>query len=120
MLPPRKPYGDPSHGQTAEEIERYYRNVKIGDLAAIRSAQYGRLEIKITTVSDINPQIGRIYLSDAVVWGGVAYFMESGKSCYAPSGQSSLVVPNEKITTWAKENLRGTSDWAPEDPSASS
>jgi hypothetical protein len=31
MHPPH----DPSHGQTAEEIERYYRNVKIGDLAAI-------------------------------------------------------------------------------------
>lgn len=111
MLPPQKPNGDPSHGQTAEEIERYYRNVKIGDLAAIKSSQYGRLEIKITTVSHTNPEIGRIHLNDAAVWGGVAYSVESGKSCYAASGQSSLIVPNEKVTAWAKENPRGTPDY---------
>ncbi|WP_439924469.1 hypothetical protein [Nitrobacter sp. JJSN] len=70
MPPPR----DPSHGQTAEEIERYYRNAKSGDLAAVRSSQYGRLEIKITTVSNINPEAGSIHLNDDAVWGGVAYF----------------------------------------------
>lgn len=104
MSPPR----DPSHGQTAEEIERYYRNVKIGDLAAIRSSQYGRLEIKITTVSNINPDAGSIHLNDDAVWGGVAYSVESGKSYYASTGQSSLIIPNEKVTAWAKANPRGT------------
>lgn len=110
MSPPRT-YGDPSHDQTAEEIERYYSNVKIGDLAAIRSSQYGRLEIKITTVSNTNPDVGSIHLNDEAVWGGVAYSVKSGKSYYAPSSQSSLVVPNETITTWAKENPRGTPDY---------
>lgn len=104
MSPPR----DPSHGQTAEEIERYYRNVKIGDLAAIRSSQYGRLEIKITTVSNINPEAGSIHLNDDAVWGGVAYSVGNGKSYYASTGQSSLIVPNEKVTAWAKANPRGT------------
>lgn len=107
MSPPR----DPSHGQTAEEIERYYRNVKIGDLAAVRSSQHGRLQIKVTTVSNINPEAGSIHLHDDAVWGGVAYSLESGKSYYAPSSQSSLVVPNEKITTWAKENPHGAPDY---------
>jgi hypothetical protein len=107
MPPPR----DPSHGQTAEEIERYYRNVKIGDIAAIRNSQYGRLEIKITTVSNINPEAGSIHLNDDAVWGGVAYSVESGKSYYASSGQSSLIVPNENVTAWAKANPRGTPEY---------
>lgn len=107
MSPPRT-YGDPSHGQTAEEIEHYYRNVKIGDLAAIRNRQHGRLEIKITTISNTNPEAGSIHLNDDAVWGGVAYSLESGKSCYAPSSQSSLIVPNETVTAWAKANPRGT------------
>jgi hypothetical protein len=111
MLPPGKPSGDPSRGQTAEEIERYYRNVKIGDLAAIRSRQYGRLEIKVTTVSNINPEIGRIHLNDDAVWGGVAYSVESGKSYYASSGQSSLIIPDEKVMAWAKANPRGAPDY---------
>jgi hypothetical protein len=110
MLPPPKPYGDPSHGQTAEEIERYYRNVKIGDLAAIRSSQHARLEIKITTVSNTNPKVGSIHLNDAAVWGGAAYSVESGKSFYASSGQSSLIIPNEKVLAWAKANPRGAPD----------
>src|SRR6185437_8770088 len=104
MSPPR----DPSHGQTAEEIERYYRNVKIGDLAAIRNSQHGRLEIKITTVTNTNPEIGSIHLNDDAVWGGVAYSAETGKSYYASAGQSSLIVPNETVTAWAKANPRGT------------
>ncbi|MBN9147194.1 MULTISPECIES: hypothetical protein [unclassified Nitrobacter] len=107
MPPPR----DPSSGQTAEEIERYYRNVKIGDPAAIRTSQYGRLEIKITTVSNINPEAGSIHLNDDAVWGGVAYSVESGKSYYATSGQSSLIVPNESVTAWAKANPRGTPEY---------
>lgn len=107
------PYGDPSHGQTAEELESYYRNVKEGDLAATRSAQHGRLEIKITTVSEIKPEIGRVYLTDDVVWTGAAFCMKSGKSWYAPSGQSTLVIPTEEVQAWAKAYLRGTSDWSP-------
>jgi hypothetical protein len=111
MLSPRKPSGDPSHGQTAEEIELYYRNVKIGDLAAIRNSQYGRLEIKITTVIKVDPKIGSIHLDDDAVWGGVAYSVESGKSYYASSGLSSLIVPDEKVTAWAKANPRGTPNY---------
>lgn len=107
MPPPR----DPSYGQTAEEIQRYYRNVKIGDLAAIKNSQYGRLEIKITTVSNIDPEAGSIHLNDDAVWGGVAYSVESGKSYYASSGQSSLIVPNENVTAWAKANPRGTPEY---------
>jgi hypothetical protein len=110
MSPPRT-YGDPSQDQTAEEIERYYRSVKVGDLAAIRTSQHGRLEIKITTVSNTNPEVGSIHLNDDAVWGGVAYSVESGKSFYTPSSPSSLVVPNETITAWAKENPRGTPDY---------
>ncbi len=110
MSPPRT-YVDPSQDQTAEEIECYYRNAKIGDRAAIRNSQHGRLEIKITTVSNINPEVGSIHLNDEAVWGGVAYSVKSGKSFYAPSSPSSLVVPNEAITTWAMENPRGTPDY---------
>lgn len=111
MFPPGKPSGDPSHDQTAEEIERYYRNVKIGDLAAVKTRQYGRLEIKITAVSNVSPEIGRIHLDDDAVWGGVAYSVESGKSYYASSGQSSLIIPDEKVMAWAKANPRGTPDY---------
>lgn len=106
MSPPR----DPSHGQTAEEIERYYSNVKIGDLAAVRNSQYGRLEIKITTVSNTNPEAGSIHLNDEAAWGGVAYSVKSGKNFYAPNSQSSLIVPSEKVAAWAKANPRGILD----------
>jgi hypothetical protein len=92
-LPSRASW-DPSETQTDEQIEQHYRNVSIGDRAAIRSTHHGWLQFKITSIDGLKR--GRIYVAEGCPWGGRAYYAKHGKSCYAPTGQSRLVVPHTK------------------------
>jgi hypothetical protein len=48
-------------------------------MTAMRSTQYSHLEIDVTTVSSSDLELGRVYLTDRVVWGGAAYDMASGE-----------------------------------------
>lgn len=116
-ITPREPRNDPSYGQTKEQIEAYYRNVQIGDVAIIRNTQGGILEFKITTITGTNPKIGRVYLAHAAPWGGNAFYMKHGKNCRAATGQSSLVVPTSEVLAWIEINPHGTFDWSPGYPS---
>jgi hypothetical protein len=110
--PPREPRNDPSADQTPEQITSYYRGVQIGDAAAIRQTQFGYLRFKITTIDGVNTKAGRVYLADAADWGGVAFFVKSGKNCFSPSGQSRLVIPTPEISAWIEQHPDGTKDWA--------
>ena len=103
------PVKDPSAGQTADQIETYYRVVKPGDSAAVRQTQHRHLEFLITTISDMNPKRGRVYLTREATWGGSAFYMKSGKSCFYPGGQSSLVVPTKEVLEWANDYPCGVS-----------
>ncbi|UPT95342.1 hypothetical protein J4G48_0040000 [Bradyrhizobium barranii subsp. apii] len=97
---------DPTNVQTAEQVEQYYRNVKPGDLAAIRSTQGSFLVFTITKIADTNPKRGRVYIEDDDAWGGRAYYAKNGKSCFHPTGQINLVVPTEEVLAWAKDPPR--------------
>jgi hypothetical protein len=97
------PVKDPSLGQTTNQIEAYYRAVKPGDQAAVRQTQHHHLEFLITTISDINPKRGRVYLTQGATWGGAAFYAKSGKSCFYPNGQSRLVVPTEEVLGWSTD-----------------
>lgn len=104
---------DPSNEQTAEEIANYYSAAKIGALAAIRQTQYGLLRIKITTIDNIKPKLGRLYLTNgASDWGGAAFYRKTGKSCFAPTGQTFLVIPTSEVVQWAEANPDGSMNWA--------
>ena len=92
-IPPREPRNDPSSDQTPEQITAYYRSLKSGDAAAIRQTQYDTLNFKVTTIDGVNTKSGRVYLADAADWGGVAFFVKSGKNCFSPTGAISPRYP---------------------------
>lgn len=88
--------GDPSAGQAQEQIASYYRNAKVGDVAVIRETYARHLWFVVTTVDGANPKIGRVYLKDAPKsgYGGVAFYMKSGKNCYSPRGRPQWSCPH--------------------------
>lgn len=91
--------------QTQEEIEQYYRNAPIGAKAAVRHTQYGLLEYDITIIERRSEALGRVYIRSRS--SGSAFYIKSGKNCYHPKGQSSIVVPTEDVVIWAENNPRG-------------
>jgi hypothetical protein len=99
---PRSPCVD----QSAADVEAYYRNVQPGDRAAVRHTQDGILRYDILSIREVNPRIGRIYLSLG------AFFMKSGKKYSAPTGQTQLVVPTESVLAWAEAHPDGASGYA--------
>jgi hypothetical protein len=96
---------DPSGSQTEEQIATYYRNAKAGDVAVIRETYARRLWFIVTAIEDVNPKRGRIYLKDAPGsgYGGTAFYAKSGKNCYAPKGQASLVAPTAEVLAHAEQ-----------------
>lgn len=88
--------------QTEQEIEAYYRNAVSGDVAVVRETQYNMLVYKVTDVEGTNPQSGRTYIRQHG-----AFYMKSGKNCFHPKGQTSLVVPTPEVLRWAEEHPQG-------------
>ena len=96
---------DPSAAQSPEEIAAYYQAAKPGDRVVIRQTQYGELRFSIDEIENVKPEIGRLYLKrGALDWGGRAFYRKSGKSCYAPTGQTSLVIPTEEVIRWIENH----------------
>jgi hypothetical protein len=98
---------DPSATQTDDEISDYFQNVKIGDQAAIRDTQNRWLRFTITTIDNIKPERGRLYVTPGSLEGGSAYYRKTGKSCLIPRGQISLVIPTEAVLAWIGEHPGG-------------
>jgi hypothetical protein len=90
----------PCYEQTPEEIENYYRHMPEGSPAAVRHTQGGMLRYDIADIEGRKPRSGRIYIR-----GHGAFYMKSGANCFAPTGQTSLVVPTEAVIAWANETL---------------
>ena len=96
---------DPSANQTPGDISTYYLGAKIGDRAVIKQTQYGVLRLKLTEIENINPKNGRLYLKEGSSdWGGSAFYRKTGKSCFAPTGQTYLVVPTPEVLEWIETN----------------
>jgi hypothetical protein len=109
----RRPRNDPSAGQTVEQIAAYYLSAKIGDRAAIKQTQNQLLRFTITEIENIDPKTGRLYVKQgAPDWGGSAFYRKTGKNCYSPRGQTSLVIPTTEISAWARKNPGGSTDWS--------
>lgn len=96
-LPGRPKIEDPATGQGLAEIEEYLRSVNPGDEVAIRNSQGGFLQYRITVVTSARPGKGRLYTQHAAAYGGVAWYMKSGRNCYSPNGQSQLFIPTDAI-----------------------
>jgi hypothetical protein len=79
----------------------------VGDRAALRHTQYGRLRFTVTEIEGINPKQGRVYVRENCPWGGNGYYMKSGKSCWSPTGQTHLVVPTPAVLAWTEEHPDG-------------
>lgn len=96
--------GDPSADQTPDQVAQHYRNAKEGETAVIRETYANRLWFVVTTITGTNPKAGRLYLADAPKsgHGGRAFYAKSGKNCFSPKGQSSLVIPTEAVLEHAK------------------
>jgi hypothetical protein len=103
--------GDPSNEQTQEQIAEYYRNAKEGDLAVIRETFGSSLTFKVTKVTGSNPRLGRVYVNEHTAYGGLAYYVKTGKNCRAPKGQTSLVVPTETVLEHARRHPNGEIIW---------
>lgn len=91
----------PCANQTEAEIEKYYRNAEIGDIAVVRNTQGYVLQYTVLEISDRRPDIGSIYV------GNQSYYMKNGKMRRHPTGQISLVVPTNEVLAWHKEHLGG-------------
>jgi hypothetical protein len=99
--------GDPSNDQTQEQIAEYYRNAAEGAPAVIRETYGSSLTFKVTKVTGSNPRLGRVYVDEHTAYGGLAYYIKTGKNCRAPKGQTSLVVPTEPVLQHAQKHPRG-------------
>jgi hypothetical protein len=104
-------FSDPSEAQTQSEIERYYRAVEPGDPAAIRETQGNILQFIMTTVDGISADGRRVFLKTPASWGGVAFFMKSGKNSKSPTGQSRLVIPTPEVRSFAEAHPHGRWGW---------
>ena len=71
----------------------------------MRQTQYHSLQYTVTTVEGINPARGRAYIRN---FG--AFYMKSGKNCYHPTGQTTLVAPTPEVLAWAEANPHGKFD----------
>ena len=92
--------------QTADDIAEYYKAAEVGAVAVVRNTQYHMLEYMVTEIEGTNPRLGRVY-----VRGSGAFYAKSGRNCFHPKGQTSLVVPTDEVLEWAKAHPRGDFDW---------
>lgn len=60
MPPFEKKHTDPTANQTAEDVERYYRNVKPGDAAVVRCTQGNLLRLVVDRIAEGSPKRGRM------------------------------------------------------------
>ncbi len=101
----RRPEDDPSNTQTADTISAHYRNAKVGDIAVIRETYGGFLSFRLTKIEAIKGP--RVYLADGAPFGGVAFYLKSGKNCRSPTGQAHLVTPTQPVLDFAAANPNG-------------
>lgn len=93
----------PCRDQITKDVEAYYRGVVAGDLAVVRHTQGHVLKYDFDRISGTKPRSGRVYLEH---YG--AFYTKSGKNCWAPAGQSNLVIPTLQILKWGKGYIHAT------------
>jgi hypothetical protein len=96
---------DPSRDQTPDQIEGYLRSREVGDTVAIRSTQNHMLDFHVAEVTGIKR--GRLYTDNAGSTGGLAWHLKSGKNCFHPKGQSTLVIPTDAVRAFIERHPRG-------------
>ena len=89
----------PCHGQTEERIKEWMKaNVQIGTEVVVRNSQGGFLQYTRAKVVRIGK--GRFEvntLGRGTISGGGLNFYYSGKNCWAPKGQTRLVIPTPEV-----------------------
>lgn len=92
----------PCVDQSESDIEAYYRIAEVGQKAVVRHTQGHMLQYVLSEIEGRNPQRGRIYIRNSG-----AFYMRSGKNCFHPKGQTTLVVPTDEVLAWASVHPRG-------------
>lgn len=95
----------PCIDQTEHDISAYYKSAGAGNQAVVRQTQGHILLYTVTAVEGTNPKAGRVYIQ-----GFGAFYAKSGKNCFHPKGQTTLVVPTAEVLEWAAAHPRGESD----------
>jgi hypothetical protein len=76
--------------------------------AVVREAQCGQVKLTRTRVDNVKR--GRVYVDYRPSWGGVSFYLKSGKNCLHPTSQTTLVLPHvfDDETPWsvAPANVR--------------
>lgn len=89
----------PCHGQTESSIKEWMKaNVAVGTEVVVRNSQGGFLQYARATVVRVGK--GRFEvdtLGQGNLSGAGRTFYYSGKNCWAPKGQTRLVVPTPEI-----------------------
>lgn len=92
----------PCVDQTYDEIAAYYRAVEVGSPAIVRRTHGGLLRYDLSEVTGTKPRCGRVYVKN---FG--AFYAKSGRNCFHPKGQTSLVVPTEEVRDWLRKHPGG-------------
>ncbi len=98
---------DPSATQPPTQIEAYLCGVAVGDEVAIRSTCHRVLSFVIAKVLGTKLSADRLYTDRAPGWSGAAWDIKSGKSCSAPAGPATLVVPTEAVREFIRQHPQG-------------
>jgi hypothetical protein len=95
----------PCIDQTADDIRGYYKHVEVGGRAMVRQTQGHWLRYTPCRVEATKARSGRLYVEG---FGG--FYAKSGKNCFHPTGQTTLVVPTPEVLAWVALHPQGESD----------
>lgn len=96
----------PCADQTEADVSGYYETAEVDAVAVVRQGYGGHLEYHVGVIDGRHPTNGRVYIKAGHA-GGQSFHSKSGKNCYAPTGQTRLVVPTPEVLAWAEAHPRG-------------
>jgi hypothetical protein len=96
----------PCADQAEEDVAAYYKPAEIGAVAVVRQGYGGHLQYYVGVIEGRHATNGRVYIKAGHA-AGAAFHSKSGKNCFAPTGQTRLVVPTPEVLKWAEDHPRG-------------
>jgi hypothetical protein len=91
----------PCRNQTEAEIGAYYQAAGAGAVAVVRLTHGMTLTYFLAEVEGQLPR-GRI-----AVRNHGSFYARTGRNCFHPKGQTTLVVPTPEVLEWAAANPHG-------------
>lgn len=98
---------DPCLEQSEKTIAPFLKRCIVGDEVAIRCTAQGILQIRILPIARIRPEFGRLYIDGTIGSYGGSWYIKTGRSTFAPYGQTRLAEPTEKVRQFLREYPKG-------------